>query len=577
MNPNDSHNRINDRTDDLIQPENQDGRGVSADQWNLEHELIALGEELISIMPSVRLEQAVMDRLATSGADEETLEDELFLLGDALSASAPEADLLGGIMEQVYIQEHREQQEMKTELVALGREMRDKQPETDIVEPVIARLSSQKDGTIHPFSGSPSRRRESWASAQLWLTLAACLLLGFGILFAQLIRPALSQWTVPSVRTVLEQSPQESTSDQKKEASEGEVMTLKMASGEGSVVLSSLNRPTPYEEEQGEEVLKNKKEEHSLAEILKLRQNAMDGKSDALALLARWGALDPDQARKLMAEGSLSPSELAALSRFLPRDEAIALLRDAIKMQDQDPALRLALAKMIGDDPQYQEEALAMHVALRGLDPDNSLFQFMEAHLYFSTGDYASGIEALQEAGRFSSASAYSLANAQNHRAVLEAAGYPDDAAAALAASYAGTEEYAYLQQMRDDLLDYGNYFESIGDFETAFAIYKSIGELGSQLISSATFANEQLAGLDMQMAAVDALGTLIQILNIPGATQIMENTYTLFVESLDLFLENMNYLDEYLRQGNTHSIMDAINEVLQNGEISWLQSRSNE
>lgn len=575
MNPYDSHNRINNRTDDPIPHQDQGRRDVAADHQDLEQELFALGEELTAIMPTASLKDAVMGRLEEYTPEAETLEDELFLLGDSLSGSIPQADLLSGIMEKVHAAEEHEQQQMKTELVELGQEIREKQPRVDIVEPVLTRVEAEKESTILPFKeGTSRRRRESWASAQLWLTVAACLLLGFGILFTQMIRPALSQWSGPSVRTVAEPGQKaQMPAEQKEEAAEGEALALKMATDNGPVVLSSLNRPTPYGEEQAEEAPKEKKDEHSLAEILKLRQRAMDGKSDALALLARWGALDPDQARKLLAEGSLTPSELAALSRFLPKDEAIALLRDAIKEQDQDPALRLALAKMLSEDPQHHEEALAMHAALRGLDPDNGLFQFMEAQFHFSTGDYASGIEALQEASRFSSASAYGLANAQNHRAILEAAGYPDDVSGALAASYAGTEEYAYLQQMRDELLDYGTYFESIGDYETAFAIYKSIGELGGQLLSGASFANEQLAGLDMQMAAVDAIGLLMQMLNIPGAAQVVENTYTLFAEGLDIFLENLSYLDNYLRGDNTPSMMNTINEILRHGEISFFRS----
>jgi hypothetical protein len=584
MIPNDFHNRDFDQTDRLSSSDEQVTGGLGADCQDLEQELFALGHELNMLMPTICVKSAVFEGLNETSAavmhcEEEGLQEELFQLGDALSGSAPEVDLRAAIMAKLESLNEQEEQTVKSELTALGQEIRAKQPRTNVVEPVLVKAQAQRDEKVLPFQKPAApRRRESMMSTQMLLTLAACLLLAFGVLFTQMIRPALSRWPLPAVRTAAVSGPASpGASEQRKERAEGEGIPLKVAAGNGPVVLSSLNRPTAYVEEEEETSPKASKDEYTLADILNQRQQALDGKSEALALLARWGALDPDQARKLLAEGSLSPSELAALSRFLPKEEAIALLRDAVKTQDQDPALRLALARLLGEDPQYQDEAQTMHTALRGLDPDNSLFFFMDAQVRFAAGDYSGAVEALQEASRFSTASAYGLANAQNHRAVLEAAGYPEEVAGALAASYAGTEEYVYLQQMREELLDYGNYFESIGDYETAFAIYKSIGELGSQLLSGASYANEQLAGLDMQMSAVDAISLLMQMLNIPGAAQAVENNYDLFAEGLDLFLNNLSSLDQYLRQGNSFSLLSTINEVLQNGEISFLQNRLND
>jgi len=123
---------------------------------------------------------------------------------------------------------------------------------------------------------------------------------------------------------------------------------------------------------------------------------------------------------------------------------------------------------------------------------------------------------------------------------------------------------------MRNDLLDYGSYFESIGDYESAFAIYKSIGELGGQLLNGAAFGNEQLAGLDMQTAAMEAISQLLQILKVPGASQVVESSYELFAEGLDLFLENLGRLDDYLKQGSGNSVVETINGIMQYGDIRF-------
>ncbi|HQB02275.1 MAG TPA: hypothetical protein PLY90_03165 [Candidatus Hydrogenedentes bacterium] len=545
--------------------------GGESETFALEQELLALGGELSSLMPAIHLETAVMAGLASFEDAEAGLEEELLLLGDALAGAVPEAGLQQRILERIEAQVCQENTELKTELRAIGAEMREKQPVVDIAEPVLdavpARtLSETVDFTRH----RKQRRRESWASRQMLLTAAACLLLVFGVLFTRVIRPELTRLPGSVMQTARTQaSGSEESASAKKEAREGEALSLTMGSSQGEIVLSALKRPAPYTEEQGTEQ-KARHEEHSLQDILDLRRQAADGKSDALALLARWGALDPDQARKLLAEGSLSPADLVALSRFLPADEAMALLREAIEVNPEDPGLRLALARMLLADPKNHAEAQRMQEALRNLDPGNSLAYFMDAQVRFAAGDYVNALESLQEASRLSFASAYGLSNAQHHRAVLEAAGYPAETAGALAAFYAGTEEYGYLEQMRNDLLDYGSYFESIGDYESAFAIYKSIGELGGQLLNGAAFGNEQLAGLDMQTAAMEAISQLLQILKVPGASQVVESSYELFAEGLDLFLENLGRLDDYLKQGSGNSVVETINGIMQYGDIRF-------
>jgi len=49
-----------------------------------------------------------------------------------------------------------------------------------------------------------------------------------------------------------------------------------------------------------------------------------------------------------------------------------------------------------------------------------------------------------------------------------------------------------------------------------------------------------------------------------------VESSYELFAEGLDLFLENLGRLDDYLKQGSGNSVVETINGIMQYGDIRF-------
>ncbi len=150
------------------------------------------------------------------------------------------------------------------------------------------------------------------------------------------------------------------------------------------------------------------------------------------------------------------------------------------------------------------------------------------------------------------------------------AAGLPTDVAQMLAAFNAGANEYSSVSQLSYDLLNYGAYFESLGDYETALAIYKSVHRLGLQINQGALFSNEQLAGLDAQMAAIEAINALSQVLNDPAIIQTVDGAYDLFMEGLNVFLDNTRIIENMLGNSDITAVLRVIQRILMWGDLRY-------
>jgi len=91
--------------------------------------------------------------------------------------------------------------------------------------------------------------------------------------------------------------------------------------------------------------------------------------------------------------------------------------------------------------------------------------------------------------------------------------------------------------------LNYGSYYESIGDYETAKEIYQSLNNLGNQVADGAVVANERLAGMDIQFQSINAFEGLHDIFQDPTNLRILEQTFNSFVQTLNEFT---HYMDDY-------------------------------
>ena len=546
-----------------------------------EEALFALGRDLRAAAPTIDLASLVLEGIPDADAVSRALEDELVHLGASLRALTPPVDLAASIA--VLVSESDDATALvpvERELVALGDELRAGTPVVNLVPPVLAAVERTTAENVVPFRSRDrfegARRRRSPLSWWVIAAAAAGLVLGTGLFLAEVMQPErLGQVSIAShIQPAPAKPVRETAQDPAQPVLEGEsVSLLRVRPGELET-MSALVRPTAIgggdpSGETGDVV----RAEFTVEDIVNAKRKALEGQADALAMLARWGALDPDEVRRLLAQGLLTPQQLAGMSRFLPDGEARDLLREAIKQTPGDPALRLALAKSLMAEPAGYGEALQQLASLREMAPDNALVHYMDARVRFSMGDYPGALSELEYASNLSAGSTYGVENAQNHSAALQAAGLPADLADTVAAFYAGTDEYGAVEQLRSELLGYGEYFESLGDYDTAMGVYKGVSMLGQQLAEGADYTNEYLAGLDTQAAAIEAMNALADMVEIPGSLQTVQETYRVFVNSLNIFMEYTDLLDGVVQMEDVSLLLNTVGSILQAGDIQYLQN----
>lgn len=568
------------RVEESLQRDDALGRALETLR-NEKEALFSLGRDLRAAAPEINIADAVRAAIADPGAVSDPLEIEMTRLGESLRVLTPKMDLAATVAALLLgLDGETAPTPVERELVAVGRDLRAAMPRVNLVAPVVAALEKVSPPNVVSLDGysrrTAYRRRD--ASVSWWVIAAAAagLVLGLGLFLTQVVQPTrigqlnIARREQPPSATVAPGNGQKPPAP----AREGEPLSMTHVRAEDLATLSSLARPTSIggggQDDGGDGVTQA---EFTVEDIVRAKQKALEGQADALAMLARWGALDPDEVRRLLAEGLLTPQQLAGMSRFLPEGEARDLLRQAIRQTPEDPALRLALAKSLMGEPGGYDEAQQQIAALREMSPDNALVHYMDAQLRFAMGDYPGALSMLEYASNLNSGSAYGLENAQNHSAALQAAGLPADLADTVAAFYAGTDEYGAVAQLRTELLGYGEYFESLGDYDAALAVYKGVSLLGQQMAEGASYTNEYLAGLDTQMAAIDAINALAELIEIPGGLRAIQDTYQVFVESLGIFMEYTNLLDGVVQMDDISTLLVTVNSILQTGDINYLQN----
>jgi len=279
------------------------------------------------------------------------------------------------------------------------------------------------------------------------------------------------------------------------------------------------------------------------------------------------GSLTEDEARRLLERGDLSLSAYLGALQFLPPDEAASRLREAVEQYPDDPQMRYMLARNLAANPETRGEALEQIAALNALSSDNSLGRYMEAQVRLESGDVDGALASLAQGMTMQSADAFGLADAQNRGAALAAAGVEEDLSRFLAYAQAGRSQYAELTTLGDDLMAQGAAYEEAKDYETAAALYQGVQSLGEQVVEGAEFANEQLAGMDLQMSALDALVRVTEVLATPGGMQMLEAAYGALAESLTSFLELVSMMDEDFAEASPETAVAAASQALAEGD----------
>ncbi|MBI2425973.1 MAG: hypothetical protein HYV27_24325 [Candidatus Hydrogenedentes bacterium] len=308
----------------------------------------------------------------------------------------------------------------------------------------------------------------------------------------------------------------------------------------------------------------------TLQDALQARRAALLKNPSALEKLTNWMSLTEEEARALLDDlDALSRKALLGALEFLPAEEAIEILEGLIERNPEDPTLRYALLEKMPLD-EKNAAAYQQHLtAWAELDPDNSLPHIMEANMHFALGHTDSALNALTRAAGYGSATSYALEDAQEREEALVANGMDRDVARLLIASAWGVDEYTQMTSFGQQLLEQGAYYASQGDYATAEEIYNAARQFGVQVTAGAAFINEQAAGVDIQMEAVQALSEIYDILDSAETQallgQDLQQLMTTFADVSNLLI-SYNALFE---TGNLDYVMNIANLVFQFGNVN--------
>jgi len=500
------------------------------------------------------------------------VERELRDLRKAFDAQAGEVNLVADIMAAVTASRKSDAEverpfaSVAMELNSLGSTLNAHLPEVDIVEPVMEKLSHVREPlpAITPFRARPavaearmvSRRAPSWPARLGWAA-AACFCVA-------------SAWVFINAQN----GEQNLANRDNKVGSQGgdapsgtpEMMArvpefiggVDSTGGVGSPEVAPNDTPKP-----------RIKEPVTLQDAINARRKDLLSNDYDFALLA---SLTGEEASKLLKSMDLSVEALLGAAQFLSTEEAVAVLRAAIAEHPDDPYLKYALALSLEGNPEASEERMQQLVDMAAADSDNSLPQYMMAAEHFERGDMALALDALSKGSSYNNASAYTLESANQREAALVASGLDADTARFLALSTSGDSEYENIATLRGELMDYGAYYEGLGDYDTAQQIYNAVNQLGEQLYQGASMAVEQQYGLETQHDAISAIQDIAEIFQQPEAVALLGETLGMLAGGIFDVTEYIAARQQLVTNPTTSSQLDwtaFLNHVMTNGDLN--------
>lgn len=292
----------------------------------------------------------------------------------------------------------------------------------------------------------------------------------------------------------------------------------------------------------------------SASDIIAQRQAAARDE-EARNVLARWAALSPENARSILSNSEASTDAIVGAALSLGGADAVPHLEDALTQNPRDPFLNLELAKATGETPNP------------ALDDENALGWYIYARDMLSSDppNLAEALKALETAKNYTKAHAYTLEAAQYHEEALVASGMPEDSARLVTAFTSGPAEYEEMVALGNDLLNYAQYFQELGDNEAALLITESVQRFGQQLDVGALFSHERFAGLELQTTALNILETMYGSDRTDTLVQNME-AVTAGFNNLVSFIGNLN---EFLGQSLPGDVWRYVADIImQQGDL---------
>ena len=309
----------------------------------------------------------------------------------------------------------------------------------------------------------------------------------------------------------------------------------------------------------------------NINEVLAARKDAVTNPASRLQL-ARWAELSAQKARELAANEATSMDARVGAADSLPPEEAEKILLAAVAADPNNPYLRYQLGNLYGEDAGAASKAAGEFAAQAQLDPNNALAYYQLAANLFAQGDAQGASSALETAQTLTGAHPYTLEDAGYHEQALTESGVGEEVARLLVALTAGTSQYGDLVGLGNNLLDYGKYYEQNGQPELAEQVYNSVRIFGEQLANNSTFANELLAGLDIQREAVTVLSGLVEFIQEPGNADMLAQSGEQLVNTLNMIGGFFTSLNEFFQHDLGADVVGAfVDYVLESGDLGAL------
>jgi len=498
-----------------------------------------LGDSISNAMPSIDLLPAIMHAVTTTTGkpDEDDLFASLLEWRDG-QLSLPESDRLRRLTDESEAVQTANNwlTETAEDLEVLGDRIVARVPDINVSSAVMDAVQRiTEPDTIVTLDAERLNRRARWRMAGA-VAAAAMIAIASGWVWFSANDDA--QQTIPANTPVLADPEPEWQQDEyieKRQALPTRPKKRRMLAENSSTVLP----PEALSGTQAPEL-----DALDADAVLAARKLAANGDWSEFQQLA---SLTREQALELAEKEGLPPGAIVGLADSLMPDEAEKALLTVVGLLPDSPYLHLELLQTVAEQPPGEAqttEPLAFSQRVSELDPENALPYYLEAKMYLDNGDPRSAIAALLEAQALEYATPYSLEAAAHRQSALIADGLEPETAELLAAFNAGNEEADALFNLAVDLLEYGSYYNEIGDIDTARYLYEGVQLLGDQIEAGAVLSSEQLVALDIQSAAIDVLGQFYEtqgILDALGPLTTQSINIISDLDSLNVFFVQLN------------------------------------
>jgi tetratricopeptide (TPR) repeat protein len=289
----------------------------------------------------------------------------------------------------------------------------------------------------------------------------------------------------------------------------------------------------------------------SPSDLVRASNQAPNGEA-AWRQIVEWGALSPEEALEVLEQPDASAGAVVGAAAALSPEEREVYLLQAVGQLSRQHGARWALARTYYQHPDRLTEAQLALSELAELDPDNALPYYLQAKLLLEQGRVEPAIALLKQAARLPLARTYSMESAQYHEEALLAKGVEPETARMITALSAGSEQYEFLCDLGNDLLEYGRSLIENGEEHQAETVFQSVQRLSEQLNEGVSFVQESWAALDIETAVLNMLAAYnmesIELLTIQ-TLELLDSLTNVgeWVQAVESFLSSASSVDVWL------------------------------